>query len=71
MFSADLSIKVTDLFDLEKRHSKSPEYKALEAILKGDPAYNKCAKVVEQVSYFIDHATDPNIFGRTWGGSLG
>ena len=62
-------------FDLEKGHSKSPEYKALEAILKGDPAYNKrakvgdrCSSVEEQVDCLIDHATDPNILGRTWVG---
>eukprot|EP00731_Ephydatia_muelleri_P028749 Em0020g393a len=62
-------------FDLEKGHSRTPEYSALKTILTGDPTYNKrakvgerCSSVEEQVDCLIDHATDPNILGRTWGG---
>ena len=62
-------------FDLEKGHSRTPEYPSLKAILMGDPVYNKrakvgerCGSVEEQVDCLIDHATDPNILGRTWVG---
>ena len=61
--------------DLKLGHEKSQEYPSLVNILMGDKKYNKraqvgerCASVEEQVACLIDHATDPNILGRTYGG---
>ena len=41
----------------------------------GDKKFNKrarveerCNSVEEQVECLLDHATDPNILGRVWGG---
>ena len=63
------------LIDLKMGHEKSPEFSALKLILLGDPRDNvrarigeKCSSVNEQISCLIDHATDPNILGRTWQG---
>ena len=63
------------LKDLKMGHEKSPEFSALKRILLGESRDNirarvgeKCNSVSEQVSCLIDHATDPNILGRTWQG---
>lgn len=61
--------------ELKLGHEKTQEYPYLERILMGDKQWNKraqvgerCASVEEQVACLIDHATDPNILGRTWVG---
>ena len=63
------------LTDLKLGHEKSPEFSALKIILLGDNRDNirarigeKCSSVNEQIACLIDHATDPNILGRTWQG---
>ena len=61
--------------DLKNGHEHTPEYTALEKILMGDKKHSKraqvgerCCSVEEQIACLIDHATDPNILGRTWQG---
>ena len=61
--------------DLKLGHERTPEYPALERILMGDKKHSKraqvgerCSSVEEQIACLIDHATDPNILGRTWQG---
>jgi DNA-dependent protein kinase catalytic subunit len=61
--------------DLKRGHESAPMYGALERILMGDKKYSKrarvgerCCSVEEQMACLIDHATDPNILGRTWQG---
>lgn len=63
------------LVDLKNGHEKTREFSALKAILMGDKRSSmrakvgeRCTSVEEQVSCLIDHATDPNILGRTWVG---
>lgn len=64
-----------DSIDLEHGFKQKPEFKYLKAILLGDSSVNLrarvgkvCDSVEEQVDCLIDHATDPNILGRTYGG---
>ena len=64
-----------DRIDLKHGFKAKPEFKSLEAILLGDRRVNlrarvgkQCDNVEEQVACLIDHATDSNILGRTWGG---
>ena len=64
-----------DRIDLEHGFKAKPEFKSLKAILLGDSHVNlrarvgkQCDNVEEQVACLIDHATDSNILGRTWGG---
>ena len=61
--------------DLEHGHEKKTEFNYLKAFLIGNKTSNirarvgeKCASVEEQVDCLIDHATDPNILGRTYHG---
>ena len=61
--------------DLKHGHGKKAEYQCLQAILLGDKRNNlrarvkeRCSDVEEQVDCLIDHATDPNILGRTYVG---
>ena len=61
--------------DLKLGHERTPEYPALERILTGDKKHSKraqvgkrCSSVEEQIACLIDHATDPNILGRTYVG---
>lgn len=63
------------LDDLKLGHEKDSAFTALKIILMGDPGYNirarvkeRCSNVQEQIACLIDHATDPNILGRTWQG---
>ncbi|KAI6646753.1 DNA-dependent protein kinase catalytic subunit [Oopsacas minuta] len=63
------------LTDLKLGHEKSVEFSALKRILMGESRDNirarvgeKCSSVNEQIACLIDHATDPNILGRTWHG---
>ncbi|KAI9103040.1 hypothetical protein DFS34DRAFT_576740, partial [Phlyctochytrium arcticum] len=61
--------------ELQWGHGDKPWFSAANAVLAGDPARNKrarvgrvCATVKEQVECLIDQATDPNILGRAWRG---
>ncbi|XP_064405997.1 DNA-dependent protein kinase catalytic subunit-like isoform X2 [Halichondria panicea] len=63
------------LFDLTKGHERSPEFTALKTMLMGEKKYNerakcdeRCNSVEQQVLCLMDHASDPNILGRTWQG---
>ena len=60
--------------DLRLGHGHSQEYSAMERILMGEKQSKRarvgerCVSIEEQVDCLIDHATDPNILGRVWGG---
>ncbi|GFR71479.1 DNA-dependent protein kinase catalytic subunit [Elysia marginata] len=61
--------------ELELGHSKREAFRSMVRVLLGDKKENIRAElpaqglsVEQQVAALIDHATDPNILGRTWGG---
>ncbi|RUS72684.1 hypothetical protein EGW08_019554 [Elysia chlorotica] len=61
--------------ELELGHSKREAFRSFVKVLMGDKKENARAElpahgltVEQQVTALIDHATDPNILGRTWGG---
>ncbi|GFO12453.1 DNA-dependent protein kinase catalytic subunit [Plakobranchus ocellatus] len=61
--------------ELELGHSKREAFRSFERVLMGDKRENVRTEmpaqgltVEQQVAALIDHATDPNILGRTWGG---
>ncbi|XP_019852740.1 PREDICTED: DNA-dependent protein kinase catalytic subunit [Amphimedon queenslandica] len=63
------------LIDLEHGFKNKPEFKYLKGILLGDSSTNlrarvgkRCDSVEDQVDCLIDHATDSNVLGRTYGG---
>lgn len=60
---------------MEHGFKNKPEFKSLKGILLGDSSTNlrarvgkRCDSVEEQVDCLIDHATDSNVLGRTYGG---
>jgi DNA-dependent protein kinase catalytic subunit len=55
------------LKDLERGFKTKSEFKSLKLILLGSSS-KQCESIEEQVDCLIDHATDPNILGRTWAG---
>ena len=61
--------------DLKHGHqSKKEEFTAMKKVLMGERGTLRskvgevCSSVEEQVDCLIDHASDPNVLGRTWVG---
>ena len=58
--------------DLKNGHSDKPEFPSIKKVLMGDSHKKmlgeRCSSLEEQIAVLIDHATDPNILGRTWQG---
>lgn len=61
--------------ELRLGHSRNKAFSAFESVLLGDKRENARGKlratglsVEQQVEALVDHATDPNILGRTYAG---
>jgi DNA-dependent protein kinase catalytic subunit len=57
------------------QHAQKPHFQAALQLIAGDPSHDIRAQtaannlsISDQINVLIDHASDPNILGRTWQG---